>query len=78
MDVIVSHLQVFAACTDNENKMVKMKASLREKYPKMMIYECSTHLMNLFKKDASPKQSRSILLKSTNILGIITHHMQVD
>ena len=48
-------MQVFAVCTDNENKMVKIKALLRENYPKLMTYECSAHFRNLFEKDASPK-----------------------
>lgn len=39
----------------NENKMIRMKAILKEKYSKFITYECSAYFMNLLKNDLSPK-----------------------
>lgn len=38
--------KVFAICTDNENKMVKMRTSLSEIYPSIITYGCSAHYLN--------------------------------
>ena len=49
------HLQVFAVCTDNENKMGRMKELLKEYNPKLLAYGCSAHHLNLLEKDVTPK-----------------------
>ena len=46
--------QIFVFCTDNENKMLRMKEILREKYHKLVTYGCSAHFLNLLEKDVSP------------------------
>lgn len=38
---------VFALCTDSENKMVAMRRIVQMKYPKMLIFGCSNHYLNL-------------------------------
>ena len=45
--------EVFAVCTDNENKMKKMKDLVSNKYPDMLCYGCSAHYANLLEKDVS-------------------------
>ena len=47
--------QVFAVVTDNESKMTKMGDTLKEKYPDIITYEWSAHLLNLVEKELLPK-----------------------
>lgn len=49
------HSEVFAVVTDNENKMCKMWDILKQKYPNLITYGCSAHLLNLVEKEISPK-----------------------
>lgn len=44
-------LQVFAICTDNENKMKRMREILLQNSPKLLTYGCSAHYMNLAEKE---------------------------
>nr|XP_047141499.1 uncharacterized protein LOC105843930 [Hydra vulgaris] len=46
---------VFAVCTDNENKMSKMRKLLQAEAPKLITFGCSAHFLNLVEKDVSPK-----------------------
>ncbi|CAH1109860.1 unnamed protein product [Psylliodes chrysocephalus] len=46
---------IFAICIDNETKMVNMKDILKETYPNLLTYGCSSHLMNLLEKEVTPK-----------------------
>lgn len=48
-------MQVFAVCTDSENKMIKMKELLTEKYPNLITYGCSAHYLNLVEKEVTPR-----------------------
>ena len=45
---------VFAVCTDNENKMKAMKEIVKQTYPKMITIGCSAHYMNLVEKEVTP------------------------
>lgn len=47
--------KVFAICTDNENKMKKMRELVSEKYPHIITYGCSAHYLNLVEKEVTPK-----------------------
>lgn len=49
------HSKVFAIVTDNENKMGKMWDILKKKYPDLITYGCSAHLLNLVERDVTPK-----------------------
>jgi len=44
---------VFAICTDNESKMVRMKELLAEKFPSLLTYGCSAHYLNLVEKEVT-------------------------
>lgn len=47
--------KVFAFCTDNENKMVKMRSELNKTFPELVTYGCSAHYLNLVEKEVAPK-----------------------
>ena len=47
-------IEVIAIVNDNENKMVKMKKLLSEKYPKIISYGCSVHYLNLLESEVTP------------------------
>jgi len=46
-------LQVFAVCTDNENKMIKMKELIRKEFSDILTYGCNAHYLNLVEKETS-------------------------
>nr|XP_047131425.1 uncharacterized protein LOC124810501 [Hydra vulgaris] len=64
---------VFAICTDNENKMKKMKEILKEEYPLLLTYGCSAHYLNLVEKQVTHFWHISLKLTSTS--EIITNHV---
>lgn len=66
-------MQVFAVCTDNENKMNKMKEILKEKYPNLLTYGCSAHYLNLIEKEVTPK---TILKHIVEIQKYFRNHHQ--
>ncbi|XP_047128963.1 uncharacterized protein LOC124809189 isoform X2 [Hydra vulgaris] len=45
--------EVFAVVTDNENKMKKMRDSIKETYPNLLTYGCSAHYLNLLEKEVT-------------------------
>ena len=47
-------LDVFAVCTDNENKMKCMKELLKQEFPQLITVGCSAHYMNLVEKEVTP------------------------
>lgn len=44
---------VFAVCTDNENKMKRLRELVKEKYPEIVVYGCAAHYANLLEHDVS-------------------------
>lgn len=53
--------EVFALCTDSENKMVAMRRIIKTKYPKMLVYGCSNHYLNLVDKAVTPSAMKEII-----------------
>lgn len=53
---------IFACCTDNENKMKKMKDILKERH-NIITYGCSAHILNLLYKDIIPKQIATEIIR---------------
>lgn len=49
-------LKIVAGSTDNCSTMVKMRDILCHKYPNMLFYGCSPHMLNLLCEDVTPKQ----------------------
>ena len=47
---------VRAVVTDNENKMEVMRKQLKEEYEDLVVYRCSSHLLNLLGEDLTPSQ----------------------
>jgi len=47
--------QVFAICTDNENKMRQMRAILAEDFPELVTYGDPAHYLNLLEKEITPE-----------------------
>ena len=45
--------KVFAICTDNKNKMVKMRKILQKNNPDLITYGFSAHYVNLLENDIS-------------------------
>ena len=45
---------VFAICSDNENKMKAMKEIVKQTYPDIIAIGCSAHYMNLVEKEVTP------------------------
>lgn len=60
-------------CTDNENKMVKMKELLENKYPRLITYGCSSHHMNLLEKVVTPN---SVLKHIVEVNKFFRNHHQ--
>lgn len=50
---------VRAVVTDNEKKMEVMRRELKENNPDLVVYGCSSHLLNLLGEDLTPKQVTS-------------------
>ena len=48
-------IEVFSICTDNENKMIKTREIVKEKYPNMITYGCSALYLNLLEQEISNK-----------------------
>lgn len=48
-------INVFAVCTDNENKMLKTRELLEQKHEHLITYGCSAHYLNLLAEDISKK-----------------------
>ena len=48
-------IDVFAVCTDNENKMLKARELLKEKHENLITYGCSAHYLNLLAEEISKK-----------------------
>lgn len=55
-------IKIFAVCSDNEKKMVKMREILEETHENIITYGCSAHYMNLLVNEISNKK----------ILGYVT------
>lgn len=49
-------VNIFAVCSDNENKMVKMRKNLEETHENLITYGCSAHYMNLLVNEISNKK----------------------
>jgi hypothetical protein len=48
-------VEVFAICTDNENKMAKLRQIIDEKYKGIVSYGCSAHYINLLADEITNK-----------------------
>ncbi|XP_071035372.1 uncharacterized protein [Parasteatoda tepidariorum] len=48
-------VKVFAICTDNENKMVKLRQLIKEKHKGIVTYGCSAHYINLLADEITNK-----------------------
>ena len=42
---------MFAICTDNEAKMVKIRELVLKEYPAVLTYGCRAHYMSMLEKD---------------------------
>lgn len=52
---------VFAICTDSENKMVAARRIIQNKYPKMLVFGCANHYLNLVDKAVTPSAMKHIV-----------------
>lgn len=63
----------FLLCTDNEDKMVKMKELLQNKYPELTTCGCSPHHMNLLEQGVTPN---SVLKHRLEVNKFFRNHHQ--
>ncbi|XP_064469683.1 uncharacterized protein LOC135384411 [Ornithodoros turicata] len=64
---------VFAVCTDNENKMLKMRKLLEESHSGLVTYGCSAHYLNLLVKQVLPSK---LLNKIVRVQKYFKNHHQ--
>ena len=57
---------VFAICTDNEAKMVKVRELALKEYPAVLTYGCSAHYMSLLEKDIGNTVNLNQILEIQN------------
>ena len=67
------NINVFALCSDNENKMERMKELVEIQYHTILMYDCSAHYLNLLEKDVTPKTILNYIVDMNKYFDI--HHL---
>lgn len=69
----MNNVDVFAVCTDNEAKMLATRRKIKERFPKILVYGCSSHYLNLVETAVTPN---TVLKHIVEIQNFFRNHHQ--